>query len=91
MEYEYEWDAEKDGENRRKHGLGFEATANFDWETALVFPDDRFDYGESRLLAIGMIEGKLVSFAFTRRGNRIRAISLRPASRNERKLYNESR
>ena len=88
---EYEWDLAKDRENRRKHGIGFEATADFDWETALVIPDDRFDYGESRLLAIGLIKGRLASLAFTTRGNRIRTISLRSASRKERNLYDESR
>jgi len=91
MKYEYEWDPEKNRENRRKHGIGFESLSSFQWGTALIFPNTRFDYGESRLQAIGMLDQTLVSFAFTKRGPRFRAISLRIASRKERRLYNASR
>jgi uncharacterized DUF497 family protein len=91
MKYEYEWDLEKNRENHRKHGIGFDSLTGFRWGTALILPDARFDYGESRLQAIGMLDQKLVSFAFTKRGPRIRAISLRIASRKERRLYNASR
>jgi uncharacterized DUF497 family protein len=91
MEYEYEWDLEKNRENQRKHGIGFESLSGFQWGTALIFPSARVDYGESRLQAIGMLDQKLVSLAFTKRGPRIRAISLRTAGRKERRLYNASR
>jgi uncharacterized DUF497 family protein len=91
MKYDYEWDLEKNRENQRKHGIGFESLSGFQWGTALIFPDTRFDYGEIRLQAIGMLDQRLVSFAFTKRGPRFRAISLRIASRKERRLYNASR
>jgi len=54
---------------------------------ALVVPDDRLDYGETRWLALGLIGKQLFSLAFTLRDDRIRVISLRRASRKERKLY----
>jgi uncharacterized DUF497 family protein len=91
MVYGYEWDSTKNRENLRKHGIGFESLTDFDWGTALLFPSARFDYGERRLQAIGLLDKKLVSLVFTKRGPHIRAISLRTASRKERTLYNASR
>ena len=90
MKYEYEWDLKKNQENQRKHGIGFVSLSDFQWGTALIFPDARFNYGENRLQAIGMLDQRLVAFAFTKRGPRLRAISL-TASRKERRLYNASR
>lgn len=84
---EYEWDARKAAANWRKHGVAFRIIENFDWATALVIPDERRDYGEARWLAMGMIDRRLYAATFTIRGNRIRLISLRPASRRERTLY----
>jgi len=88
---EYEWDAAKAAENRHKHGVGFNAVLDFDWATALVVADKRVDYGEPRWLALGMIGMRLHSLAFTVRGERIRIISLRMASRKERTLYEEEK
>ena len=86
---DYEWDPRKTAANRRKHGVAFSIIENFDWDTALVVSDDRRDYGEPRWLALGMIDQRLYSLAFTIRGDRIRLISLRAASRTERTLYRE--
>jgi len=62
---------------------------DFDWSTAFVVPDERFDYGEDRWLAIGSIGSRLHSLTFTIRGDRIRVISLRVAEPKERRLYHE--
>jgi uncharacterized DUF497 family protein len=86
---EYEWDPRKAAANQRKHGVNFGIVENFDWDTVLILLDDRRDYGEPRWLAIGMINQRLYSLAFTIRGNRIRLISLRAAGRKERTLYHE--
>jgi uncharacterized protein len=86
---EYEWDEAKAAANRQKHGIAFERIEKFDWTTSLVVRDERFDYGEKRWLAIGKLGNRVFSLAFTLRGNRMRLISLRPASQKERKLYNE--
>ena len=56
----------------------------------LVVADQRADYGEPRWLALGLIGDRLHSLAFTIRGERIRIISLRTASRKERMLYEEA-
>ncbi len=66
---------------------GFEAVEEFDWTAAFVVRDDRFDYGEDRFIALGPINGVLHSVVFTPRGTNIRVISLRIASRKERRRY----
>jgi uncharacterized DUF497 family protein len=86
---EYEWDDAKAAANLRRHGVAFSAIEDFDWSTAFVVTDERFDYGEERWLAIGMIGSRLHSAAFTMRKNRIRIISLRVAEPRERRLYHE--
>jgi uncharacterized protein len=85
---EYEWDAGKSRQNRRRHGVAFEIIEGFDWVQAIEVLDDRFEYGEERWLAIGPIGSKLYAVAFTERGkHKVRIISLRPATKNERKTY----
>ncbi len=82
------WDANKSRRNRQLHGVSFEMVESFDWPRAIEVLDDRFDYGEERWLAIGPIGAKLYALAFTERGkNKVRIISLRPATKNERKNY----
>ena len=86
---EYEWDEAKSAANLRKHRIAFDAVEGFDWSTALVVADERFDYNEDRWFAIGLIENRLYSITFTIRGDRIRIISLRAAEPRERRLYHE--
>jgi uncharacterized DUF497 family protein len=85
---EYEWDENKHRRNERVHGVSFAIMSDFDWSQAIEVLDDRFDYGEERWLAIGPIGSQLYAVSFTERGdNKLRIISLRPATRNERKAY----
>jgi uncharacterized protein len=86
---EYEWDDAKSASHARKHGVAFEAIEEFDWLTALIVPDERFDYEEDRWFAIGMIGSRLYSVTFTFRTDRIRIISLRIAEPKERRFYHE--
>lgn len=81
-----EWDEEKRFGNFAKHGVDFALAAEFEWASALVGEDTRFDYGEVRLVAIGWIAGVAHTMVFTRRGATVRVISLRRASRQERKM-----
>ena len=87
---EFEWDEAKNRTNIRKHGIGFE-TAKLIFEgTVATSPDRRRDYGEDRRISIGRVEpGALIVVTHTERRGRIRLISARPASRKERRVYNE--
>lgn len=86
---EYAWDEGKRLRNRVKHGVDFAAVAELDWESVVLEPDLRRDYGEVRLRAQGLIAGKLHILVFTPRGSRTRIISLRKASRREKREYDE--
>jgi hypothetical protein len=60
-----EFDPAKDKINRTKHGVSLEAARDFDWDTAFEREDDRFDYGEVRFVAIGLIDAKVHVMVFT--------------------------
>lgn len=51
-----------------------------DFDTAVYVPDDRFDYGEDRIQALGLIGGRLHMLVFTMRGERpiVRKLSAMP-------------
>lgn len=85
-----EFDHDKDQINQAKHGVSLSAASEMDFDTALIIPDVRFDYGEDRLWAVGPIEGQLHILAFTMRGDTVRAISLRRANKRERARYERS-
>ena len=87
---EFEWDEAKNQTNIRKHGIGFETAKRIFEGPVARSPDRRRDYGEDRNISIGRVEsGALIVVAHTERRGRIRLISARPASRNERKAYHE--
>jgi uncharacterized protein len=85
---EFEWDANKAEANLRKHGVAFEAARRvfkdcFAVETA----DTDLSYGEARFVITGMVDGRLLRVVFTERGDRIRIISARKATRHEQRKY----
>jgi len=84
---EIEYDPAKDKANQEKHGLSFEAIIDFDFANALIIPDTRFDYGEDRLLAFGLIKQRLFIICYTKRENKRRIISFRKANKREVKIY----
>ena len=83
----YEWDENKRAANHSRHGVDFTAAENFEWDTALETIDDRFDYGEERWLALGLIQERLHVLVYTRRKTAIPIISLRKANSREQKYY----
>ncbi len=58
-----------------------------DFEAAIFQPDLRYDYGEERTQAYGLIGGRLHLLVFTMRGQVLRAISLRKTNAKEVKRY----
>ncbi|MBI4754700.1 MAG: BrnT family toxin [Betaproteobacteria bacterium] len=61
-----------------------------DWEAALVWVDERFEYNETRMIAFAPKTGILYYVAFADRGEVRRIISLRRANRREVKHYVEN-
>ncbi len=86
---EVELDPAKDTANVAKHGVSLQAAEQFDWDTALVIEDDRFDYGERRFYALGYIGNRLhtLIYADGSHDDAIRAISLWRSTRSEVKRY----
>ena len=87
----FEWDRRKDAANRRKHGVEFaEATAVFDDPLSITIPDPDHTE-EERFVIIGMSKRRrLLVVVHTVRGERIRVISARPATRHERHKHEET-
>jgi len=85
----FEWDPRKARANRRKHGIDFaDATAVFEDEQALTVADDITAVDEERFLTMGRDAlGRTLIVAYTWRGDRIRLISARRATRDERRQY----
>ena len=84
----FEFDRNKNTENKRKHGVAFE-----DAQLAFndVFALDRVDldagYGETRMVIIGMAKGRLLTVVYTERGERTRIITARKATKHEQRDY----
>lgn len=68
-----------------KHGMSLSRAVDF--EMLAVLPDTRFDYGEERYRAWGLIDGQAHCLAFTTRNGKVRVISLRRAHDKEMKRY----
>jgi len=86
---EIEFDPAKDSTNIIKHGVSLQAAEGFDWDTALEREDDRYDYGEVRFVAVGLIGDRMHVLVFTEGSHEgaVRAISLRPAEKHEVRFY----
>lgn len=82
-----EFDSTKDVANRQKHGVSLSVAGELDWEAALVWVDERFEYDETRMIALAPKTEVLYYVAFVDRGNVRRIISLRRANRREVKHY----
>jgi len=87
----YEWDAEKAKGNLRKHRISFEDAATvFLDPLALTFPDPDHYSGEDREITIGRSSRQQVVFvSHCQRGDRVRIISARKATRGEHRQYEE--
>ena len=65
-----QFDPAKDAKNRDKHGVSLAAAANFEWEEAVTWPDQRRKYGEPRFAGLGYIGHRLFKERITIRLSR---------------------
>jgi uncharacterized protein len=82
----FEYDPDKSAENKRKHGIDFEA-AQMLWADAGLVEIPARTTDERRWLLIGKTDGKHWSAVVTRRGDNIRLISVRRARDEEVTIY----
>lgn len=87
----FEWDAAKAATNARKHGVNLD-------EASTVFADDLSATGrdldhstdESRFVTFGLSsKGRVLAVSHSDRGGVVRIISARPATRKEKRIYEE--
>lgn len=83
----YEWDEAKRLGNLPRHGIDFHKATRFEWTTSIQQIDARWDYGEVRWQALGLIDGRLHMLVFTAVEGRTRNISLRKAKKQEQVRY----
>jgi uncharacterized DUF497 family protein len=87
-ETDVEWDDFKAAANEVKHGVSFLLAARvFQDKKYVEKPDPKHSLVEARFFAIGEVEDVVLTLVCTRRGNAIRIISARRASREERREY----
>jgi uncharacterized DUF497 family protein len=85
----FEWDRHKAILNLRKHGVSFEeaATALLDGLSTTASDPDHSS-GETRLITFGLsARRRLLAVSNTPRGEFVRIISARPATKQEREIY----
>lgn len=78
-----EYDTAKNVRNIRERGLSFERAQEFDFDTAIYTIDDRRDYGEMRIRALGYLDERLHAMVFVEIPDGIRVISFRKANNRE--------
>ena len=91
MVVEFEWNESKATANLSKHGVSFdEAKTVFDDPLYVDFYDPDHSHDEHRYIILGESrQGRFLLVSYTERGNIIRLISAREATRMERKVYEE--
>jgi uncharacterized DUF497 family protein len=91
---EFEWYEPKSARNAQERRLPFELAAEFFQAPVLERLDERRNYGEQRIVAIGRLRERYVVCVYTWRGTEDRPvrriISLRPAKRRERNAYRQA-
>lgn len=84
------FDAAKNERNIAERGLSFELVKVFDFDTATFTKDNRRNYGEVRLRALGFLGNRVHALVFVEAPDGIRVISFRKANKREIKAYEQA-
>ncbi|WP_352703912.1 BrnT family toxin [Mesorhizobium sp. M0598] len=90
----FEWNPEKAKRNRAKHGVEFDLAKDVFKDPLHLIVPDRFEDGEQRWHAIGMIQGLVVllvvhTYPDLEDEERIRIVGARKATPHERRRYEQ--
>jgi len=89
---EFEWDQDKAETNLRKHRIDFaDAIDIFKDMGASHVLDETMDYGEDRFRAVGIVRSVVLVVVYVERGERVRIISARKATKREEQDHLEER
>jgi len=84
----YTWDEEKNRRNLRLHGIAFEDAVRIFEGATVERVDDRFEYGEKRVYAVGVTNGLEITVIYTdREDQERRIISAWRSEPHERRMY----
>jgi uncharacterized DUF497 family protein len=81
------FDPDKDVVNQAKHGVSLALAEVLFARPRVSTSDDRFDYGETRQVAFGLVNGRFFACVYVDRAGERRIISLRKANQREVKRY----
>ena len=87
MSISFEWDDDKYLLNIRRHGVDFERVALMFEGPMIEELDDREDYGEDRIVALGLAQGIVYRVTYTMRGKAYRLISAQKANKRDQNHY----
>lgn len=85
MKVDYE--PEKNDLNIEKHGVSFERVYKFRFDTCIRQVDERKDYSETRINALGYLGKRIYILTYVKRDKTIRVISFRQANKREQAYY----
>ena len=87
---QFEWHEEKRLGNLKKHGIDFIDATDIFADFVLCWPSSQTQHSEQRFVAVGQLDGRLITVVFTERGELRRLISARRARKNEEKRYHHA-
>ncbi len=87
---EFEWDGAKAKSNVEKHGVTFEEAAEVFFDPFYQIGDTSVDEEQRDFILGYSLPQRLLLVVYTERTSRTRIISARPATRAERKLYEQA-
>jgi uncharacterized DUF497 family protein len=85
----FTFDPNKDAINLNKHGLSLAEAADLDWSEALIWVDNRKDYGEIRQIGLVPMNQRLYNVVFVDKKTERRIISFRKANNREYERYEQ--
>lgn len=83
------FDPTKNAKNLAERGLSFERAADFEFNDAKVWVDERFAYPETRYIALGYLGDRLHVLCFALIEGGIRVISFRKANPKEARRHDK--
>ena len=81
------FDPHKRRQTLEERGLDFDDAVQVFAGRTIEYEDDRRDYGETRFVAFGLLNDRMVSLVSTPRGSARHIISMRKANEREKKIY----
>lgn len=84
---EITFDPAKRAETQKRRGLDFADATKVFAGAVVEREDDRLDYDEVRVIAVGLLHGAVVAIVFTDRGDTRHVISMRKATKGEQDDY----